>query len=128
MTDASILALNDTRFILEYEYPGSKPKGTIITESFSSAIDHPHLFRRMQWFEQRTFDQLLSIKFIKVTTYVGYFRENDIVPVEAYSMDLNNPEPKFLGFYLGKKSNDFHPVECVAPSTEALYKKFKLRV
>lgn len=81
--------------------------------------DYPHLFRKLEWWEERTLDDMVSVKFAKVIEYVGYWRVGDIVPVEDYI--INNG--KFHSYKL--KYGKHHQPKFLLPAIETEYLTFK---
>jgi hypothetical protein len=80
---------------------------------------YPKVFRRMEWWEKRTIDDLITVKFVKVIKYRGYWREGDIVPA---ILKLEGFNPK--GYSL--KYDHFQPIFELEPSDEEDFKLQKL--
>ncbi len=79
---------------------------------------YPHIFKKLEWWEHRTIEELKSIKYVKVIKYRGYWREGDVVPV--YSFEGGSIEKaKPTGFNL--KYKHFQPVFELLPGTEEEY-------
>lgn len=113
------------------EYFGEKIQvnafGKFINETLGSAwVDHPEhfptIFKQLEWWQERTIEQLQAVKFVKVIKYVGYWREGDIVPTEGFRIgSLEKSKP--YGYVL--KYNHWHPIFNVIPATEEEYKQFR---
>jgi hypothetical protein len=118
------------RYKVIADYPGStSPVGEIIelpslkwiyNENEPCGEDYfnawPRIFKKLEWWEGRTLDELKSLKFAKVTHYVNYWRVGDIVPVEGFAL-LDGMMP--IGYNLEYKK--FHPACYLVPATEAEY-------
>ena len=80
-------------------------------------------FKKLRWWEHRTIDQLLSIKYAKVVSSSNYYRQGDIV--EVINMWYNNDK------YVGGKNNilfDLNGHHFIAsqiePATKEAHDKF----
>lgn len=88
---------------------------------------YSNLFRELHWSEKLTFDKLMSVKYVKVIEYVGYWRVGDIVKVTGYEVNTDSPDPKFISYYIGRNNGDKshpHPPKCVEPATESEYNEY----
>lgn len=74
----------------------------------------PHLFKKMEWWQKRLLDDLVSVKFVKIVKYRGYWKEGDIVPA---TLQLEGFIP--IGYIL--KYNHFQPVFELEPATKEEY-------
>lgn len=112
------------RYKVIADYPNSPHKvGELLyqsetTTSLTRYSDYPHLFKRLEWWEERTLDDMVSVKFVKVVNYVGYWRVGDIVPVEDYI--INNG--KFHSYNL--KYGKYHQPKFLLPATEQEYQEY----
>lgn len=76
-------------------------------------IESP-LFKKLEWYENRTFEQLFSIRYIQVSVYSSYYVVGDILEVDSFEMDLRTLTPKLIGFKCGSqiiKLNNCLPLE-----------------
>lgn len=69
------------------------------------------LFRLLDWYEHRTFEQLFTVKHIQISNYEEYWRVGDILDVEAFALDSKTLYPKFMGFYVG--GHKVSPENCI---------------
>ncbi len=61
---------------------------------------YPDVFQELPWYVGLTVGQLVDIKFIEVTEYVGYDHVGDQLPVTGYDVsDLSTANPNFLCFF-----------------------------
>lgn len=65
-------------------------------ESFFN--EFPNLFKKMNWWEKRTLDELMSILYVRITVYTGYWVVGDIVKVTDYKVDTKRK--KLEGYIL----------------------------
>ena len=80
-----------------------------------------HSFKMLAWWEHRTIEQMRSVKFVKVITYRGYWRVDDIVPVISFELGDAGSTIKPYGYLL--KYKHWQPVFELLPSTESEYLK-----
>lgn len=81
---------------------------------------YPHLFELLPWYVGQSFEDLISVKYVKVVRYVGYWRVGDIVPVEDYDCIVKS---KYLHAYILKYKHA-HQLSAVIPATEQDYNDF----
>lgn len=110
------------RYKVIADYPGSdfEVGGIIEMIAFNVDVfkDFPHLFKRLEWWQERTIEEMESVKYAKVIKYRGYWREGDIVKIEKFvhgSVTLAQP----TGYYL--KYKHYQPVFELQPATEQEY-------
>lgn len=84
---------------------------------------YPHLFQQLKWYEERTLDELMSVNWVKITTYTGYWRVGDVVKVTDYKIDTKN---KRLAFYILDGTQQSIPEKC-EPATLAEYEADKAK-
>jgi hypothetical protein len=77
-------------------------------------LDYPYLFKKLEWWEGRTIDDLAGVLFVKVMIYRGYWRVGDVVPARLKLDDL-----KPIGYLL--KYSHFQPVYELLPATKEEY-------
>ncbi len=88
--------------------------------AMASELDkYPHLFRKLEWWEKRSLDDLVAVKYVKITSYVGYWKVGDIVMVDDYIFNKG-----VLTHYQLEYDKKQTP-STVIPVTEATYKAFK---
>lgn len=98
------------RFICIQNYPEPK-RGThhqigdiyqkkIVGKAVGEDIyyENPSLFRLLDWWEYRTFDEMFSIRYIQISEYKDYFTVGDILEVDEYDIIANDKKPSFHGF------------------------------
>jgi hypothetical protein len=116
------------RFEVIATYPDSKKQvGSIIspsTEKFAEEYSsYPHLYRRMEWYEQRGISTLMEIKFIEVINS-NYFRKGDKLRVVRFIFDrLDTMKPIIVGFvatYQQRTHKEFKLEDCIPADYEAL--------
>ena len=77
--------------------------------------DYPAIFKKMEWWEDRTPEEWATLKKVKVIRYVGYWREGDIVDVERFYFAF--PGYKETGRYgVLLKFNHFQTFDTVEPA------------
>ena len=81
----------------------------------------PHLFKRLEWWEDRTIEDFKRIKYVRVTTYRAYWLVGDLVKVTKVILG----EGDFYGFDLSGKRHAFCDVE---PVSEPQYNNLKQKV
>ena len=119
------------RCILIKSYPNQVHAcNVVITNSTELGYcdTYPHLYRLLEWWERRDLSILMSVKYVKVVKYVGYWRVNDIVPVISYDINTNNPNVGFNAYVIGDlhtKSGHDHPPTHVIPATKTEYEHWK---
>lgn len=79
-----------------------------------SGSKYPAIFKPLEWWQERTIEQLKTVKFVKVIEYEGYWRVGDIVEAE-----FSYKDGKPYGYNLRK--TQFHPIYKVVPSTKEEY-------
>lgn len=118
------------RFIQVADYP--EPDGyigKIITCYDKDEIvfheKYPHLFRRLKWWEDRTIEFLMAVRYVRVTEYVGYWRVGDVVEVAGigFSKNLAHCKDGVLFYYL--KSDHPHSVNHIEYATAQEYEEWK---
>lgn len=131
----SIINFLKPRYKVIADYPGNPyPIGAIGTTDseywaqsnyrliISEAPDkYPHLFKKLEWWEHRTIEELKSVKYVKVITYRGYWRVGDIVPVNSFeggSMEKALP----TGYNL--KYNHYQSIFELEPASQSEYESF----
>jgi hypothetical protein len=132
MTDTQVQELLKPRYKVIADYPASEyPVGYIIeSETFSIGdVDHncynyPHLFKRLEWWKNRTIEELESVKYVKVIKYRGYWLVGDIV--HAKFEIKSEGRGLYTGYNIGRKPNYGHyqPIEELEPATEEEYLSF----
>lgn len=124
-------ALLRPRVIVTIDYPDSiYKKGDVLTQwdgdGYSKNREDakttdpeffPDCFRPLAWWEKRTIDEIYSIKYIKVITYVGYHLVGDVLKVTEYKMS-GMMRTTFDSFMVN--SHKYTP-DTVLPSTEQEY-------
>lgn len=112
----------DTRFFIPYLGVSNtlEPK---IEEATAHFKKYPAIFKPLEWWEDRTLDEMLDVKFIKVVKYEGYWREGDIVIVTDYEVDTKN---KKLLRYKIEYNHIATPTHCI-PASKEEYDEFKRR-
>lgn len=84
-------------------YPGMKEKiGELIypsTHEYAQKyLDHPAVFQRQEWWEDRSISELMEIEFIEVHKK-GYYAAGDKIRVFHFLFeDLNTKHPRIVGF------------------------------
>lgn len=76
---------------------------------------YPHLFRKIEWWENRLLDDLEKIKFVKVVKYVGYWIVGDIVPITEFIYKKGQPIKYQLQY------NHHQTVDTIEPASEEQY-------
>lgn len=76
---------------------------------------YPHLFKKLEWWQERGVDVLKQVKFVKVVKYRGYWLVGDIVPAKLKIDDEFVP----IGYYL--RGQHYQPVFELEPATESEY-------
>jgi hypothetical protein len=76
---------------------------------------YPHLFKKVDWWEERTFEQLCDVEYIQFISRTPALRLGDIVPVVEFTYNKN---PWYL-----LKTGDFVSIINVIPSTQEQYNK-----
>lgn len=84
---------------------------------------YPHLFRKLHWAEERLLDDLMSVKFVEITIYTGYWVVGDIVPVSDYEIDTKNK--KLVNYRLG--GSQYSKPENCKPATTQQYLDWKIK-
>lgn len=108
------------RYKVIADYPNSDYEiGQIIINESDYCTRYPAIFKPLAWWQGRTLDEIVSVKFVKIIEYTGYWRVGDIVPVTDYSIIGG----RFIKYQL-KYNHEAKP-ETVEPSTEAEYITFK---
>lgn len=121
--------LLSTRFKCIIDYPEPKngfhyKSGEIINiqdeEHHSFITSYPFIFRELSWHEDRTIDEMLSVKFAEIVEYVGYDLVGDSLAVKGFNIaNLNTPNPSFRSYQLNGR--DYEPTQ-IKPTLSA-YKK-----
>lgn len=126
------------RFEFIKDYPGAPFRIGDILDTYESQgeiylrpdnvkiypLKFPDNFKKLRWWEHRTIEQLLSIKYMKVVSHSNYYVPGDIV--EVTKMFYNNES--LVG---GKNSIQFDLkghyflASQLEPATSAEYEKFK---
>jgi len=89
---------------------------------FKHQVSHyPHLFKKLEWWEDRTLDELMSVNYIRITIYTGYWRVGDVVNVTDYKIDTKN---KKFELYILDGTQQSLPERCI-PATLEEYKADK---
>lgn len=92
------------------------------TQTVHNPEKYPYLFKKLEWWQHRTIEQMNAIRYAKVTKYVGYWREGDIVPVRRFEVgSIQRATP--YGLIL--EYDHYHPVFNVTPATEQEYREFE---
>jgi len=134
----NIESFSRPRYIIESLYPGSQYYvGNIIEltkdgwdnwvymyaeqdgyekKSQEFFYNYPNIFRLLEWWEHRTIEELLTIKYVKIVNYQRYYAIGDIVPIIGMQI-----QP--LAFNLA--GHQFHMANNVIPATEQEYTEFK---
>lgn len=81
----------------------------------------PNIFRNLKWWEERLLDELMSVKFVRITIYTGYWIVGDVVKVTDYKIDTK--AAKFERYILDDTQSSI-PLRC-EPATEEEYIEFK---
>lgn len=135
MTDTH--AFLKPRYILENLWPGCPYKvydvliqhestgdlwiiqssGHLVPEVETTPKKWSYLFRELKWWEHRTVEQLLSIRYARVVKYVGYWVVDDVVPVKDVSFENGR-----ISLSLGGHE---HPAECIVPATLKEYETWQ---
>lgn len=93
------------RFIQLIDYPGSSTeKGFIFIATTEKYLDefvnrYPDVYGQLKWWEKRSIDQMMSVEYVRITEYTGYWIVGDIVKVTDYKIDTS--KRKFDHFILG---------------------------
>lgn len=90
--------------------------GQLIT--FNSFSKYPHLFNKLEWWEERSLEQLNAVEYVKIIRYEHYWQVGDIVPVERFVYEKGRP----MGYDL--KYNKHHPVYSIMPATITEYEAY----
>jgi len=112
-----ILQPTNTNGVDDYYY---YPREYRCNEISISLNRYPNIFKKLEWWEDRSIEVLRSVKFVKVIEYQGYWRVGDIVPSKFVYQ-----EDKPFGYNLGQWNDHFHPVYKILPSTQQEYETFK---
>lgn len=81
---------------------------------------YPHIFQPLPWWAERTLDVMMSVRYIEITEYTGYWRVRDIVPVTDYDIDTKQ---KIVKRYVLGGSQYSTPQKC-KPSNKEEYEAF----
>jgi hypothetical protein len=114
------------RYKVIADYPRSDYKiGEIINCAEEDAKHFgtwPHLFSRLEWWQNRTIEELSGVKYVRVMKYRGYWREGDVVKVTGFDGgSLARSVP--TGYYLD--TTHYQPVFELSPATEEEYLAYK---
>lgn len=99
-----------------FKNPGWYYKG--VSLSSQEMFNLKHIFKKLFWFENRTIDELLSVQYVRITEYTGYWNVGDCVKVIDYVID---PFKKTIIDYKLEGNHYSAPEKCV-PVTEKEYK------
>ena len=114
----------NTAFKLTVTYNGNSMDETQANTYPASAIEKmPHLFRKLNWWEERTLDELMSVNYVRITIYTGYWRVGDVVNVTDYKIDTKN---KKLEKYILDGTRQSIPERC-EPATLEEYKADEIK-
>lgn len=94
-----------------------------IFQPVSTIAKYSANIKELAWYEHRTLDQLMSVKYVQITIYTGYWRVGDIVPVTDYIIDTKN---KALRKYVLEYSQTSFPERCI-PATKGQYEEWKIK-
>lgn len=86
--------------------------------------DYPTHFRKLRWWEHRTIEQLLTIKYVKVVSNGQYWIAGDIVHVTGISYN-NEDLVGGMNSLLFDLSNHYFIPSQIEPATKEEYEKFK---
>lgn len=84
---------------------------------------YPNLFKKLNWWEERTIDELMSVNYVRITIYTGYWRVGDVVNVTDYKIDTKN---KKLEKYILDGTRQSIPERC-EPATLEEYKADEIK-
>ena len=114
-----VVQFDDEESVLLWKEPSSD--GTRYhPESFER---YPAIFKELKWFEERTLDELMSVNYVRITIYTGYWRVGDVVNVTDYKIDTKN---KKLELYILDGTQQSIPERC-EPATFDEYKADKAK-
>ena len=106
-----------------YEFEG---KVTLDKDKSINPRCYPDHFKLLRWWEHRTIEQLLMIKYMKIVAGGNYYVIGDIVPVLCFM--YNNPTiVGGMDALLFNLSGHFFVASQVVPATKEEYEKFKAR-
>lgn len=120
--------LQFTRFKTLVKYPaplviaphlskGQIGQATKNSEIYDFFLKYSEIFRQLEWYEERTISELLSVEFIEVVTYVGYDLVGDCLAVSRYEIiDLDTAKPKLTGYWANGR---YYALEKVKPALSA---------
>lgn len=131
MTTDEIFTSTKDRFRIISPWPKMNCSvGDIINCTDKSDIDHcekyPLLYKRISWHEERTLEFIKSVRYVKVTKYVGYWRVGDVVPVAGigFAKNLSHCKDGTLIYYLDNLTHP-HSVDHIEYATVEEYKEWK---
>lgn len=108
-------------------FPGMKREGfdhNLVFEATDNDLSLPTLspanFRAVHWFEDRKLDDLMSVRFVRITEYTGYWVVGDVVPVSDYQINTKNRT-----FELYLMSGQSSRLEKCEPATKEEYDEWK---
>lgn len=82
-------------------------------------------FKKLQWWEERTFDFMMSVRFCKIIKTNGYWREGDILPVSGFITDTLTLHPVFKSYILKGYHNETYDFKQVIPVTAEEFFEWK---
>jgi hypothetical protein len=95
-------------------------------EEISLMRDHPEFFRKLKFYENKTIEELLNIKYVKVIKYVGYYELGAIVPVAGVEFSDTKGLTFFLGDRIGRKYNPHpHPADHLDISDKEEFERYE---
>jgi hypothetical protein len=75
----------------------------------------PAIFQKLKWHEQRSLDKLMSIQYVRITEYTGYWIVGDVVNVTDYKIDTKSK--KLMHFVLNDTQQSV-PEKCEPATLE----------
>lgn len=83
----------------------------VIGEDFY--ISNPLLFKVLDWCEERSFEEIFTLRFIQMSEpYSGnYYIPGDILEIDGFAIDGDRLDPVFIGFKV--KGRTIKPDECI---------------
>lgn len=78
--------------------------------------DYPHLFKKLEWWQERKESDLRKVEYVKVINYEsGYWNKGSIISVVKFCAEKDKP----LGYYV--THNSYIPIYNLEPATESEY-------